>query len=879
MHKKLFATIGVITLILNVNACKSSQPANTQNTVSEAAIDSVVQAVADAVDTAEVEEPEEQLPYQPERTRKHDLLHTKLEVAFDWANQHLLGTATLTLKPYFYTQDSVHLDAKGFDIKEIALLEAGKKTALTYNYDQKILGIKLPKPLTRNDKFTLQIKYVAKPNDLPKGGSAAITEDKGLYFINADGKDPNKPKQIWTQGETQASSCWFPTIDSPNERCTEEIYMTVDKQYVTLSNGLLISSKTNADGTRTDYWKQDKPHAPYLFMMAVGEFAVVKDKWNNLELSYLVEKPYGKYAKDIFGRTPEMLTFFSKVLDYPYPWDKFAQVVVRDYVSGAMENTSAVVFGDFAQKDNRELVDETDDDVIAHELFHHWFGDLVTCESWSNLPLNESFATYSEYLWIEHKEGRDEADYHLQTDQEQYLSESETKQEPLIRYYYADKEDMFDAHSYQKGGLVLHMLRKYVGDEAFFKSLNLYLKRNAYNKAEIHDLRKAFEEVTGEDLNWFFDQWFLTAGHPVLEVSHKYINGNVQVTVKQSPSDESVSHVYRLPLQVEIWTRGKKSLHDIVINQPEQTFEFPLSSMPDLVLFDAETQLQAARITHPKSESELVYQYMHSDKFFARYEAFNELFKVVAADESEADSTGNSTPEKAKTPALAQRSAAVQQVAKAALNDKSWVIRQMAVRNIPDDNRTDFEPVVKKIAAQDSRSYVRAEAIGKLIGWQSESYQDVFRKALNDSSYYVVATALIGYLRTQPADAEQQLAKFQKYSNNDVVLALASYYSQTGDAKQFEWFTDKFSRSDMNFVYPFTQLFGDYLQKQPRETQKKGIPYLEKVARTASNEIVRFNAYQTLGLFEEVEGVKELRTDIRTKEASPKLKEYYESLK
>ncbi|MDJ1484656.1 M1 family aminopeptidase [Cytophagaceae bacterium YF14B1] len=876
MHKKLFVTISFLSLIFYFDACKSSQQpsASTKETQSDtAAIDSVASAVIDSSEAEETEGPEEMYPYQPERTRKHDLLHTRLDVRFDWNKQHLLGTATLTLKPHFYTQDSLYLDAKGFDIQSINLLEAGKTTKLQYGYDQKIIGIKLAKPMTRNDKFIIQIKYVAKPNDLPKGGSAAITEDKGLYFINPDGKDPNKPRQLWTQGETQASSCWFPTIDSPNERCTEEIYITVDKNYVTLSNGLLISSKQNSDGTRTDYWKQDKPHAPYLFMMAVGDFAVVKDKWNNIELSYWVDKSYGKYAKDIFGRTPEMLTFFSKVLDYPYAWDKFAQVVVHDYVSGAMENTTAVVFGDYVQKDDRELLDDTNDDVIAHEMFHHWFGDLVTCESWSNLPLNESFATYGEYLWIEHKQGRNEADYHLQADQEQYLAEAEGKQESLIRYYYADKEDMFDAHSYQKGGLILHMLRKYVGDEAFFKSLNLYLKRNAFTKVEIHDLRKAFEEVTGEDLNWFFDQWFLTAGHPKVKVAHQYVNGKVQLQISQSPSDEDVSQIYRLPVQVEIWTGGKKTTHEITINQSQQVFELPVAAKPDLVLFDGETQLLAAQVIHPKSESELVYQYYHSDKFLARYESFNELFKILTDEEEEDAET------KSKTPALSSRSQAIQQLAKDALNDKSWVIRQMAVRNIPSEVSPDFETLAKKIAIQDTRSYVRAEALGKLIKWQAEKYQDVFRQALADKSYYVVATALIGYLRTQPADAEQQLASFKKYTNNDIVLALASYYSQTGNPEMFDWFTEKFNRTDMNFLYPFTQLYGDYLQKQPRDVQKKGITYLENIARNSSNEFVRFNAYQTLGLFEEVEGVKEIRNDIRSKETSPKLREFYDNMK
>ncbi|MCU0355389.1 MAG: M1 family metallopeptidase, partial [Cytophagales bacterium] len=784
MRNNLLQSVGLVLLFIFFHACKSSPPA-ASDTSKESVTDSVVAAVADLADTlAPPAPPPPPLPYQPERTRRHDLLHTKLDVRFDWAAQHLLGTATLTLKPYFYAQDSLHLDAKGFDIKSVDFIDETFKLPLRYHYDSRVIAIKLPRTFTRNEPFSVRIRYVAKPNDLPKGGSAAITEDKGLYFINPDGKDPDKPRQIWTQGETEASSCWFPTIDSPNERCTQEISMTVDKQYVTLSNGKLISSKANPDGTRTDYWRQDKPHAPYLFMMAVGDFAVVKDKWNNLELSYLVEKPYAKYAKDIFGRTPEMLSFFSKILDYPYPWDKYAQVAVRDYVSGAMENTGAVVFGEYVQKDARELVDETSDDVIAHEMFHHWFGDLVTCESWANLPLNEAFATYSEYLWMEHKHGRDEADYHLLNDWEQYFAEAEEKQEPLIRYYHADKEDMFDAHSYQKGGAVLHMLRQQVGDEAFFRSLNLYLKRHAYNKAEIHDLRQAFEETTGEDMNWFFDQWFLTAGHPVLDVAHRYENGRVLLTVSQRPSDETAQILYRLPVQVDVWTGGRKTTHRITVNTYEQTFELPAAAQPDLVLFDAETHL-LAKVTHPKTEAELVYQYRRSDKFLARYKAFNELFGVVKQAQYEA---ATDTIEATDTP-LAERSADVQQVAKEALADKSWVIRQMAVRNLPGDDLGEYEATLEKMAANDPRSYVRAEALSQLIAAGPEAHQDVMRRALADTSYYVVSTALIGYLRTNPPDADRQLAAFRNYKNNDVTLAVAAYYANTAPADQFDWFT------------------------------------------------------------------------------------------
>ncbi len=880
MGKKLWLGICLAWLAGSLESCKSpkiaqnptanvpvAMPGNTTDTLA-------APPLALVADTAP-------LPYQPERTRKHDLLHTKLEVSFDWGRQHLLGTATLTLKPHFYAQDSLQLDAKGFDIQSVELVAAAKKTVLPYRYDQKIVSLKLPKPYTRHEKFTVQIRYVAKPNDLPKGGSAAITEDKGLYFINPDGREPGKPRQIWTQGETEASSCWFPTIDSPNERTTQEIFITVDKQYTTLSNGLLISSKPNANGTRTDHWKQDKPHAPYLCMMAVGEFAVVRDKWNGLELSYLVEKPYEKHAKNIFGRTPEMLSFYSKILNYPYPWDKYAQVVVRDYVSGAMENTGAVVFGESVQKDRHQLLDEDDDDVISHEMFHHWFGDLVTCESWSNLPLNEAFATYAEYLWIEHKQGRAEADYHLQQDQEAYFSEAQTKQEPLIRYYYNDKEDMFDAHSYQKGGCVLHMLRKYVGDEAFFKSLNTYLKKHAYNKAEIHDLRLAFEEVTGEDLQWFFDQWFLSAGHPELKVSHTYANGKVQLRVQTQNSIPGEDKTCRLPLQVEIWAGGNKTVRNIVINKPEQTFELATATRPDLVLFDAETQL-LGKVTHEKTEAELTYQYYHSDKYLTRYEAFNKLFEVVADENEEkppADSAQNSMSENAQTAAGHFGTPSRKKLAADALHDASWVIRQMAIRNLPEIlvvKLSDYETVVEKMAVSDPRSYVRGEAISKMIGWKHKDYQAAFRQALKDSSYYVVSIALFGYLSTQPADAERQLAAFRNSASSDITLTIAAYYAETAGIEQLDWFLEKAKRSGLDFLYPFTQLFGSYLLRQPAEIQKKGIGFLENTARNAQNEYVRLNAYQTLAMFDELEGVPELLKDIRDKETSGKLKEMYE---
>jgi aminopeptidase N len=277
--------------------------------------------------------------YRASNTRSNDLLHTKLEVSFDWQKSYLFGKATLTLKPYFYSTDKLFLNARGMEIKEVALLEmngdkqTGKKT-LKYVYANDSLKIELDKEYKSTETYIVFVDYVAKPDELKAlGGSRAISSDKGLYFINPKGEDKSKMPQIWTQGETQSNQVWFPTIDSPNERMTEEILITVDNKYTTLSNGDLVSQKNNADGTRTDHWKMNLPHAPYLVMMGIGEFKVVKDSWKGKPVNYYVEKEYEPHAKAIFGKTPEMIEFFSNKLGYPYAWSKYSQIVVRDYVS------------------------------------------------------------------------------------------------------------------------------------------------------------------------------------------------------------------------------------------------------------------------------------------------------------------------------------------------------------------------------------------------------------------------------------------------------------------------------------------------------------------------------------------------------------------
>ncbi|MDQ6722652.1 MAG: M1 family peptidase, partial [Thermoproteota archaeon] len=327
----------------------------------------------------------------------NNLVHTKLDVKFDYNKQWLYGKEWVTLHPNFYATDTLSLDAKGMDIKVVELMKGNVKSPLHYNYDGTKLTVRLDKFYKAGENFTVYIEYVSKPNDLKTKGSAAITNSKGLYFINPKGEDKDKPTQIWTQGETEANSVWFPTLDKPNQKTTEEIYMTVPDKYVTLSNGLLISKKKNIDGTRTDYWKMDLPHSPYLFFMGVGDYAIIKDSYKGKEVSYYVEKEYADVARKIFGETPAMMAFYEKITGVPYQWPKYSQITGRDYVSGAMENTSATLHTDAVQQNARQLVDGNKyEEYVSHELFHQWFGDLVTPESWSNITLSESFADYSE---------------------------------------------------------------------------------------------------------------------------------------------------------------------------------------------------------------------------------------------------------------------------------------------------------------------------------------------------------------------------------------------------------------------------------------------------------------------------------------------------
>ncbi|HLG03577.1 MAG TPA: M1 family metallopeptidase [Bacteroidia bacterium] len=763
--------------------------------------------------------------YNPSATRETDILHTKLDVRFDWAKRYLYGKATISARPYFYSIAKINLDARGMELIRVAEIKRnalyGEDTVnLKYEYDGKMIRIEPGRVLNRTDNFTLYIDYVAKPDELTAtGGSAAISSDKGLYFINPDGKVPGKPRQIWTQGETQANSVWFPTVDRPNEKMTNEIFMTVDEPFVTLSNGYLASSKKNADGTRTDHWRMDLPHSVYLVMMTVGEFSVVKDSWRGKEVSYYVEKQFEPYAKQIFGNTPEMMEFFSTRLGVDYPWAKYSQICARDYVSGAMENTSATLHSDYLQNDDRELLDANFEEYVSHELFHQWFGDLVTCESWANLPLNESFATYGEYLWIEHKYGKDHAEYHRLNSLGGYLQESAAgratqqwpgKREPLIRHYYSEQEEMFDRHSYNKGAQVLHLLRQYVGDEAFFASLKLYLETNKYNVAEIHDLRLAFEKITGQDLQWFFNQWFLSPGHPELEITYLYdsAKANQQVIVKQTQDRSNGTPVFRFPLSIDIYSAGKVIRKEVTVKSIADTFYFNVASRPDFVNVDAHKTLPCYK-KDPHTEGEWAFLFDHSGLFMDRYEALAGL-----------------------APKTAQTEVAMQIVTKA-LDDKFYVIRSLATVKIPGnpDDKTALAPEAKQkliaLAESDPKSIVRTYAVLKLSMMQDASLRDVYLNALKDSSFNVVRVALQALVMHFPETGMAEAAKRENDPHRSMKTVVGNAYMHGGSDVQQTWFEKTLPGLWGMHQQSLLYYYSVFLKRCNAETVKNAISGLE----------------------------------------------------
>jgi aminopeptidase N len=703
--------------------------------------------------------------YKGAYTLFFDLLHTKLDVYPNFKDKNIEGTATLTLTPHFYSTNSLSLDAKGMIIHHV--ISERNNDTLPFVYTGKNIILTFPKPVTRHDTIVLRIRYTAQPYLLD---SAIVQEGRGAYFINTEGKNKYKPMHLWTQGETEAASCWFPTIESTSQKCTQELYVTYPDTMVSFSNGKLISSVNNYNGTKTDYWKQNLPHSPYLFVLCIGPFKIYHDQWQGKPVQYFTFDTYFKDVHEVFGETAAMMDFFSTKFSTPFPWDKYNQVVLYDYTAGAMENTSASVFYEPMFASHYDLIDRDFEGIIAHELAHQWFGDLVTCESWANLTLNESFADYAEYLWFEFAMGLDEAYYlHYQAWQG-YLDEARKKKiEPIVNYYYTDRWEIFDNHRYEKGGRVINMLRHYLGDEAFFEGLKKYLHDNAYKSTEVSDLRKAIEAVSGQDLNWFFNQWWFSKGHPQLDFRYHYDdqNKNLLITILQKQKDSYKKvPIFKLPIDIRIGNSNHNIDTTLWFIQDSTTFSIPLFQAPSWIIFDKDKILLSEKTIH-QSDTAWVNSFHNATNYIDKVDAITALSSH-------------------------QKDAYVRNFYLHAIKDSFWAVRNdvlTALLPIEWKNKGALSALLEELILRDPHPKVRTTALKLLRGINTHQ---AFGVALNrleqDSSYSVKAEALQALRDSSSSVAYQWAKKYYFVENPSITSSIASIFADSANTVDFSFF-------------------------------------------------------------------------------------------
>jgi len=570
--------------------------------------------------------------------RKVSIKHLKLDLRFDYERRHVEGVATFTLLPIndgltHFDLDVAEMAIKGVTLTSVEERDSGDPSKSSYQIVGLLsrrlefetrpekLEIELDRPYARNELLTIEVEYSCSPR-------------KGLFFVEPDEAYPNKPRQIWSQGENEDAHWWFPCHDVTNQKMTTEMIATIKSNFFALSNGELVDVREN-DGDRTYHWIQKQPHPAYLVTIVIGEYEALDDEFQELPITYYVYKDRVREGRRLFASTPRMIEFFEEKFGYDYPYSKYAQILVDDFLFGAMENTSASTFTDRCLLDDPATIDLSYDDIVAHELAHQWWGDLVTCKDWSHVWLNESFATYSEHLWREHARGRDEARFALFQDFLAYLREDRTShRRPIVFNRYRFSEDVMDRHAYEKGACVLDMLRWELGDDAFFRTLTHYLNKHEFGNAETNDFKVAVEEATGQNLHWFFDQWLHGPGHPELEVAYEWRREQklLKLSVKQVQGNEDGTRVFRFPVEIEIRTIGtneapqteRRASYRVVVEKAEQDFYFPCESKPRMVLFDKGHRIFKV-MRFEKSAQELIFQLTRAEEAMDRARAAREL--------------------------------------------------------------------------------------------------------------------------------------------------------------------------------------------------------------------------------------------------------------
>ena len=649
--------------------------------------------------------------YNPDRPGQVN--HIYLDLVLDIPQQSFWGTCTITLTPVRPGVKQLTLDAVDLQIESVLF----DGISQPFDYDGKQLNVHLLKP-TGEEAIEIAIAY--KVNH----------PQRGLYFISPTQDYPHKPTQVWTQGEDEDSRFWFPCFDYPGQLATSEIRVRVPQKFVAISNGELIATEEVGED-KIYHWSQKQVHPTYLMTLAVGDFAEIKDEWNGIPITYYAEKYRKEDAQRSMGKTPRMMEFLSNKYGYPYPYPKYAQVCVDDFIFGGMENTSTTLLTDRCLLDERATIDNMrTESLVLHELAHQWFGDLVVIKHWSHAWIKEGMASYAEVLWTEHEYGKDDAAYYLLNEARSYLDEDSSRyRRPIVTHIYREAIELYDRHLYEKGACVYHMIRAVLGEELLDKAIQTFVRDNAHQTVETIDLLRAIDGATGYNLTFLFDQYVFRGGHPDYKVSYSWDGDSnlatltVTQTQAKNSSNGSKSELFDLKIPVafgyvqeEGTNKVKQTNLTLRIHQQEQSFYFPLEKKPDFVSFDVGNNfLKTVTLEYPIQE--LKAQLQHDPDPLSRIHAATALAKKGGLE-------------------------AVKALAEALTKDPFWGVRVEVAKQLGSIKLNQaVEALVPGLQDKDAR--VRRAVIEAMSNFKTTQAYEIIKECLakGDASYYTEATA------------------------------------------------------------------------------------------------------------------------------------------
>jgi aminopeptidase N len=741
------------------------------------------------------------------RSHDYDLLHQRIEVRdFDWATTSFTGRVTTTVLALRPGLDSLVLDAgELLDIRQVT--DARGRRLRTSSHGDTLV-VYLAKPATFRDTVRFRIDY-----------RATIENGHGLTFIQNDGR-PHRPQHLWSQGEDSNSHDWFPTYDFPNDKMTWELIATVPPGYTAVSNGRLVSDRRDRRGLRTMHWSQEQPASTYLVSLVVGQLVKIHDSWRGIPVDYYVYREDSARARPLFKITPDVIEVYSRLTGVKYPWAKYAQTTVADFFGG-MENVSASTMVDWLP-DARAYLDRPwyQQELIPHELAHQWFGDYTTIANWANMWLNEGFAEFMPGAYWEQKLGRHAGDEYFYNEYRQFMLIDEERRMPLA--------SMGSNNVYPKGALVLRMLEQYLGEQRFWAAVNRYLTRHSFGNATTDDFRKAVLDATGENLDWFWDQWIYQGGYPQFSVAAEYDSTAraLALTVKQTQTDSAVADstgfrfstpsVFRMPVTIRVGTAAGDVVRRVMLDSREQTIRIDsVTGAPTMVVFDDGNTILKT-LNFPQPTAWLVTQLERDPDLWNRAWVISQLTArprdAAAGAALAAAATGSDYPltrAQASTALSAFPVVTSLPALGAAAHDTSSQVRKAAVGALGSVGGDEAVSIARLAFTADSSYEVRAAALWALVrrdsvnrrsllveGLTIPSYRDVIQSTALDAIAGLNDTTFVSQLETmlgvQPR-AALTLASLASRGNNRALDALSEHLN---DERPYvrEWVLGAFRR-------------------------------------------------------------------------------------